>query len=197
MPQVLGGIGIVNPLVRHPGTIGLIAWRDGQPHIVSCYHVLCRLDGSPFVKDEGIYLTHDGSPQDLVAYVDGGLADLDVASARVAQDVGVVPGIVGLSGLSSPADPEEGMPVVKVGYATGKTEGTVARVDGFEVRIQGADGTAVSAGGDSGAVWVSRASWAPVALHTGTNDQGTIPYAVGIAMPHVLDVLALSFLDNS
>lgn len=197
MVQVRGGMGIVNPVVQHPGTIGILA-TDGSPGwwIVSCYHVLCRLNRAPFVKGEEIRLADSTTSPDVIAHVDRALVGLDAAAGIVAGEVEVLPGIFGLPPVTAPSEPTEGMVVAKYGHATQYTEGTIWRVDGDDVWIRGGDdpNARLSAAGDSGAVWVARDTWSPVVLHTGTNDAGMIPYARGIRLLTALEQLCLEVI---
>ena len=198
MPQIRGGMGIINPKADRPGTIGLIVARNGSRYLLSCYHVLCRLNQAPFEKGEPIYLAEDVIRDAPIARTDLGLAERDVAAALVVGGVDALSGIVTFPLLSEPVEPEEEMEVVKMGYATGRTEGRITRVEGDDVWIEAANDATdepISQGGDSGAVWVQKNLWAPVVLHTGTNDTGIIPYARGIALLRVLNVLGLSPLS--
>lgn len=195
MVRLQGGMGIVNPVIERPGTLGLVATHGGTLYIVSCYHVLSK---DPFAKGEPI-LRADGDGGSLpVAFVDRGLPELDVAAAMVAEGVEAVEGILGLGRLALPAEPMEGMPVVKIGHATGRTEGRVSRLDGDDVWIvaEGDESTTISEGGDSGAVWVCRDSLAPVVLHTGSNDTGMAFYARGVRLMRVLGALDLTILSG-
>ena len=123
MPRIQGGMGIINPKANRPGTIGLIAAKGASRYLVSCYHVLCRPDRTTFQKGEPIYLSADVNQAVPVARAEQGLADLDAAAALVVDGVEALAGVIGLAPLAEPAEPEEGMTVVKVGHATGKTEG--------------------------------------------------------------------------
>ena len=199
MPRIQGGMGIINPKANRPGTIGLIAAKGASRYLVSCYHVLCRPDLTAFQKGEPIYLAADVNQAVPVARAEQGLADLDAAAALVVDGVEAFAGIIGLAPLAEPAEPEEGMTVVKVGHATGKTEGQICRVEADDVWIEplaGAAGGPISGGGDSGTVWVWKDTWAPVVLHTGTNDTGVIPYARGLSLLRALDSLGLKILSG-
>lgn len=198
MKAICSGMGIVNPIINRPGTVGLVATYGGLQYIVSCYHVLCRLvPAKPFTKDEPIYLTDDADKLSPVAFVDQGVAALDIAAARVADGVEAVGGMLGFGTLATPAAPCEGMLVVKFGHATGLTEGRISRIDGDDVWIEAdGDGDAmISAGGDSGAVWVCRESRAPVVLHTGTDDSGMVVSARGVSLIQALKALNLAGLE--
>ena len=199
MPRIRGGMGIINPKTNRPGTIGLIATQGASRYLVSCYHVLCRLDRAAFQKGEEIYLAEDAIQAVPIARTEQGLADLDAAAALVVDNVEALAGIIGFPPLAEPVEPEEGMKVVKLGHATGKTEGQILRVEADEVWIEpltGAAGGPISGGGDSGTVWVCKDSWAPVVLHTGTNDTGLIPYARGVSLLRAPDSLGLTVLPG-
>lgn len=192
MNPVFGGVGVINPQVNQPGTAGLVVTYRTQPCILSCYHVLCRPARALYVPGEVILLTEGALP---VAHVEIGLPMLDAAVARIDASFAVGFGILGLSALSCPVEPVEGMRVVKQGAATGRTIGQIARVDGDDVWIEArAAAGLICAGGDSGAVWVAEDGWAPVVLHTGVNDTGLISYARGVRLTRVFAALDLSML---
>ena len=192
MNPVCGGVGVINPQVSQPGTVGLVVRRGPQSYILSCYHVLCRPARASYIPGEPILLT---ASSDTVAYVETGLPELDVAVARIADGVAVGGGILGLPALASPVEPVEGMRVVKQGSATGRTAGQIARIDGDDIWIEARDtNDLICGGGDSGAVWVVEDGWAPVVLHTGVNDTGLISYARGIRLTRVFAALDLSMV---
>lgn len=186
------GIAISNPKA-HPerasvGTLGLIV-ADGSDHwLLSCYHVLCREDFSPFGDGEPIYQPLSDVGDKLpVAHVAAGRADpsLDCAAAKVAAGVRVALEVLGLPPLASPRDPAVDTRVLKAGYYTGVTEGIVTAVAGGQVEIGLAPGFALSYNlsdpGDSGAVWVERDSGAPVVLQTqGCTSGRELAYGVPI-----------------
>src|SRR2546422_935185 len=142
MPRIRGGMGIINPKTNRPGTIGLIATQGASRYLVSCYHVLCRLDRAAFQKGEEIYLAEDAIQAVPIARTEQGLADLDAAAALVVDNVEALAGIIGFPPLAEPVEPEEGMKVVKLGHATGKTEGQILRVEADEVWIEPLTGAA-------------------------------------------------------
>jgi hypothetical protein len=75
------------------------------------------------------------------------------------------------------------MRVLKSGAATGVTEGVITRLQGGRVEIEpeGLPGDyQISAGGDSGAVWVTREGNRPVVLHQRGIDS---PRRVAYALP--------------
>jgi hypothetical protein len=186
-----GGVLIFNPRLDEPGTLGLIATADGADRwIVSCYHVLSLSDGAA----DPIYQPLD-EPGTLVAVVDPGRGDsaADCAAARLVTGVASVPEILGLGPLGPPVDPAEGMRVLKSGAATGITEGVITRVEGARVEIE-PDGLPgdyqLSAGGDSGAVWVTREGNCPVVLHQrGIETPRRVAY--GLPFPEALRLLRL------
>ena len=189
----------MNPKLKHPGTLGLIATQGASRYILSCYHVLCRLDRAAFQKGEEIYLIEDTGRVTPIATVDRGLPDVDVAAAVLPDGIEALGGIAGFPQLQAPAEAEEGMIVVKVGQATGRTEGRINRIVDDDVWIEPVDESAIepiSSGGDSGSVWVVRNTWAPVVLHTGTNDTGTVAFARGRILTRALDLLSLQVLPG-
>ena len=95
-------------------------------------------------------------------------------------------------------------PTVKVirfrlssGSETGVTQGVISAVIGDKVTIDQAPGFPrdydLSQMGDSGALWVERTKFAPVALHTAGNNAGR-EQAFGVALPAVLAALGLRLL---
>lgn len=164
---------------------------------MSCYHVFCRTDDSPFPDGEPIYQPIDGEPDALVARVAADHADpvLDCAAARVVDGVATVLEIFGLGKTSVPIDPAVGMRVVKSGVATGITEGVIRGIAGDRVTIAVPDGFPsqyeLTHGGDSGALWLERDTRAPVALHTRGNDTGE-ELAFGAPILRVLSSLRIS-----
>jgi len=194
MPQVRGGIGIINPRTERPGTAGIIARRQNSLYILSCYHVLCRLDGEPFAVGEPIFLADDLLQESPVAQTELGIPDLDIAAARIMPGVEALTGVTEFPALGAVREPEEGMLVVKVGHATGRTEGIITRVEDDQVWIEPPDELQegpISQGGDSGAIWIYEDDLSPVVLHSGTNDLGPVAFARGISLPRVLQRLEL------
>ena len=83
---------MVNPQVKHPGTLGFMAVAESDPAQrvpVSSYHVLVRLMGEPGVQDEPIFQPSHQGPGSEVAFVELSRADasLDCAAARVAGNI--------------------------------------------------------------------------------------------------------------
>ena len=188
-----GGIGIFNPAVNEPGTLGLIVAGEGASRwMVSCHHVLCGPGDS-----EPVYQPVDDA-QYLVGSTDRARAraDLDCAAARVAPGVESLPEVLGIGPLASPAAPEPGMAVIKSGAATGVTEGVITEVRAGRVEIEpvGLPGEyELSAAGDSGSVWIAKTSLAPVVLHQGGSARPR-SFAYGIPLLDVLAALNLAVL---
>ncbi|MCX6634891.1 MAG: hypothetical protein NT090_07395 [Acidobacteria bacterium] len=161
-----GGVMIFNQRLGVPGTLGLIVTADGADRwILSCFHVLCAADGAA----DSIYQPIDNA-EGLVAVVDPTRAnrDRDCAAARIAPGVASVAEILGIGPVGAPAEPIEGMRLLKSGAATGVTEGVITRVEitGVEIEPDGLPADyEMSDAGDSGAVWVTREGNRPVALH--------------------------------
>lgn len=203
-----GGISCFNPLANpaspEQGTIGLIATADGQDRwLVSCYHVLCRSDGSAFGHDEPVYQPSGMNPAHSVARTVAGMGhfgvNVDCAAVRVTLPADQCTGeILGLGILAPPIDPAPGMRVMKSGAATGITEGVIRQVDQDLVTIEPLPGFGdqgeryeLSKSGDSGAVWVERATVAPVALHFAGNGPGEPERARAMRINRVLALLDL------
>jgi hypothetical protein len=166
-----GGIAVVNPQVNETGTIGLIGTSNGHDRwIVSCYHVLCRVDLSAAPDNEPIFQPDD-DPANLIARTSIERSDtiLDCAAARVLPEVPCVGEILHLSRIFGVAEPVAGMRVIKSGSVTGVSEGVITDLDGDEVEIRldpSLPGDAeLTKPGDSGSIWVSRAGLNAVALH--------------------------------
>src|SRR5688572_5748280 len=190
---VKAGLGIINPLIECPGTIGVISSRGPEWYILSCYHVLFRLHREPFIPGENIFLSDlspDGLPIAAVAEIS---SNFDAAIARINDDVEVETGVGDIPQFNPPMHPEEGMEVIKFGSATGRTFGVVNRVEENDVWIYPPEGHVgeISEGGDSGAVWISTQTLSPVALHTGRNDATGICIARGVILGSVLESLNL------
>src|SRR6185295_9986392 len=107
------------------------------------------------------------------------------------------PSVLELPPLAAPTAPVVGMHVVKSGSETGVTQGVISAVIGDKVTIDQAPGFPrdydLSQMGDSGALWVERTKFAPVALHTAGNNAGR-EQAFGVALPAVLATLGLRLL---
>jgi hypothetical protein len=193
-----GGVLIINPANQRPGTLGAIVTRNGIDRLaLSCYHVLCRPNGDPFPDGELVWQSvegRNGSPIGSIFSADCS-AGLDCAAARIDPMVAATGRILGLGALNPPHAPQAGMAVLKSGYVTGVTEGTILQVQGTRVEIQHRPGYPstyeASDFGDSGAVWVERSTGCPVALHTSSTSTG---HAVATDIISVLNALGLSLV---
>ncbi len=190
---------MVNPQVKHPGTLGFVAVDEVDPtqrFLVSSYHVLVRLQGQPGVEGEPIFQPSNQGQSSEVAFVDLSRADprLDCAAARVADNIQASRGILGLGQPGTPRLAQVGMRVVKSGLSTGVTEGVVKAVSGDLVRLEPPEGFPedyeLSDAGDSGALWLEIQTRTPVALHVRGNPDGP-EWAEGIAIQQVLHALRL------
>ncbi|MCY1077249.1 hypothetical protein [Archangium lansingense] len=196
---LLGGTAVVNPQVKHPGTLGFVAVDESDPtqqFIVSSYHVLVRLMGQPGVEGEPIFQPSSQGPSSEVAFVELSRADpgLDCAVARVANNIRTSRHILGLGLPGTPQLAQVGMRVVKSGLSTGVTEGVVTKVSGDLVRLEPPEGFPedyeLSDVADSGSLWLELETRAPVALHVRGNPDG-LEWAEGIAIHQVLGALRL------
>src|SRR2546421_12586260 len=102
-----GGIAVLNPKVNKTGTIGLVATSDGQDcWIISCYHVLGRIDFSAFDDGEPIYQPSDDQPPAIALMsVQRANIALDCAAARLQPGIKGVPEILGLAPINGIAEP--------------------------------------------------------------------------------------------
>jgi hypothetical protein len=174
-----GGISVHNPLADTScpggsnGTLGFVGTSDGKDRwIVSCYHVLCRMTGAfPNSSSEAIYHPFSQIKPTPVATVTDARADqnLDCAAALVHDGVPVQSDVLGIGRLADPTDPQLGRRVIKAGAETGVTEGVIVRILTDDVEIapvfSASANYLLSAGGDSGALWVDASTYEPVALH--------------------------------
>ena len=182
------GITIVNPNVGKVGTLGFIGTADGQDRwLVSCYHVLGRIDFSPFNDGEPIYQPID-DPQNLIARLSTARADaqLDCAAAKLEAGIQSTNEVLEQSPLTGINEPIVGMRVLKSGCVTGVTEGIISQVNGDAVEIQTIPGFPsryeLSQEGDSGSLWVSSQDNRAVALHRAGNAFGKqISFAVRLS----------------
>lgn len=189
-----GGIEIINPANDRPGTLGAILEDSTDRYALSCYHVLCRPAGAPFIDGEPILqsvTSRGGSPIGNV-FSGNVSAQLDCAAARITPGLSSAGRILGLGPLGPPLAASVGLRVLKSGYNTGVTEGVVVRVQGEHVEIGRPAGYPgayeLSDFGDSGALWVERDSGSPVAMHTGATPAAN---ALGLDILTVLQVLGL------
>jgi hypothetical protein len=192
-----GGIEIINPANDRPGTLGAILKDATERYTLSCYHVLCRPAGAPFVDGEPILQSigsRGGSPIGKIFSANVSAA-LDCAAARITPGIESAGRVLGLGPLGPPLAASVGMRVLKSGYYSGITEGVVLRVQNDRVEIgrpAGYPGTyELSDFGDSGAIWIERDSGSPVAMHTGTSPAAN---AQGLSILAVLGALGLELV---
>lgn len=173
---VRGGIAILSPAVNQFGTLGLIATATGADRwLVTCFHVLHK--PGPALGNQPVFQPSDEDAADVIATTDAARADARLDCAAALLSVAAVSEILGIGPIGNPAAPAPGMEVMKSGIITGITEGVIDSVTNDDVHIKPTAGFPrtydLSESGDSGAVWVEKASRRPVALHTGGNDFGT------------------------
>lgn len=177
-----GGIHVFNPVANEPGTLGLVATSDGVDRwIVSCYHVLGRPDLSAAVDGEPIFQPAPGADASgqAVARLDMSRCDRnrDFAAAKCVPGILAVGEILALGRLGRPVQPVINMPVVKSGIATGVTEGTIHSIagDALTIAVRGdfPNDYELTVAGDSGAAWLEKATFAPVALNIGLGPPGS------------------------
>jgi hypothetical protein len=195
------GIAIINRDVDQYGTVGFFGQsNDGGVWLVSCYHVLGRVDFGAYVAGEGIFQPDYATAAEPVAELVVGRSDvgLDCAAARVLPGVVAVNELLGVGPISpAPVAPVVGMRVFKYGVATELTEGVVADVQGSDITIAPVPGFPreyqLSDIGDSGALWLEQGTLRPVALHKQGAAGGT-EKAVGSSVGDVLALLGLKML---
>lgn len=196
-----GGIAILNPIVNQIGTLGFIGTSDGQDRwLVSCYHVLGRIDKSAFNDGESVYQPIN-DPGNLVAKMDINRADavLDCAAAKLEPGVHSSGQVLELPLITGVCEPVVGMRVIKSGCVTGVTEGIITNINNDDLEIGIAPGFPLqyelSKEGDSGALWVSASDGLAVALHRAGNNYGkSVSY--GIRLFAVLNSLQLQLVTN-
>lgn len=189
------GIMIFNPNVGRQGTLGFFGTSDDADRwLISAGHVL--LPGDALHGGNPIYQPLDDGPENIIARTSLGRWNktLDIAAVELSRGVDVNQALLGVGALGPPEPPLIGLPVMKAGSATGITEGVIAEIDQDHVKIVARNGypTAynLSGPGDSGALWVSQSSLAPVALHVSGNVTGP-ETAQAIAVSRVFSELRL------
>lgn len=191
------GIAILNPIVGQYGTLGFFGTSaDGAQWLVSCYHVLGRVDFTPHAAGEPIFQPDDVSvPTPIAALANRADISLDCAAALLNPGVVGTNDILGLGRIDPrPLVPVAGMRVCKVGIATELTEGVIDTIAAGSVTIRPTSAYPpayeLSKVGDSGALWVEQGSLRPVAMHK----QGQVFGGVALASPitEVLSALNLS-----
>jgi hypothetical protein len=196
-----GGIAILNPIVQKIGTLGFIATADGQDRwLVSCYHVLGRIDRSAFNDGEPIYQPIDDAGN-LVARVDVHRADavLDCAAAKLEPGIASSGRMLELPMITGVCEPAVGMRVIKSGCVTGVTEGVITSINNNDVAIDVAPGFPLkyelNREGDSGALWVSANDGQAVALHCAGDAYGK-PISYSIRLTAILNSLKLQLVKD-
>ncbi len=196
------GVSIINRAVDQYGTLGFFGLStDGDVWLVSCYHVLGRVDFSAFAPGERIFHPDYGTmPAPIALMTDGRHStELDCAAARVETGTVVLNEILGLGRINStPVTATVGMRVFKYGVATELTEGVVTEITGDNVIVGLSpgfpDNYRLSATGDSGALWLEQGTMRPVALHKEGAPPGGVETAVGTAIAAVLANLRLTVM---
>lgn len=202
-----GGISISNAFNFNYGTLGttVVDNRTGRLMVLSNWHVL---KGSWYVQPgTPIYQPgrlHGGNAANTIGYLSrdamGSFMDAAVAELtsrrrviNLQEEIGPIEGLT---------DPDYDMEVVKSGATTRVTAGTVTGLNGrLVMNYNGAprvirnvvhisqteEGLEVSAGGDSGCVYMEKSTSRAVGLHfAGSN----VPeYALAISLPEVLSAL--------
>jgi endonuclease G len=201
------GISISNEYDYNFGTLGGFV-RDrktGEGMILGCWHVLVnsayRWPGvrifQPAAGDGGWY------SDSVAAYSrDGMKSGVDAAVARLLEGQQGVNDEVGLGVVTGVAEPRLGMVVTKSGRASKITTGVIDGVGGVtpmsyaglprEIRecvhiAPLTEGETVSAGGDSGAWWLTRDDRRAVGLHFAGSDEPE--FGLAMSMPAVLNIL--------
>jgi hypothetical protein len=197
------GVAIINREVDQYGTLGFFGQSsDGGVWLVSCYHVLGRVDFGAYAAGEGIFQPDYATAAEPVAELVAGRSDvgLDCAAARVFPGVVAVNEVLGVGTINpAPVVPLVGMRVLKYGVATELTEGVVADVQGSDITIAPTPGFPreyqLSGIGDSGALWLEQGTLRPVALHK-QGAAGGAEKAVGSMVSEVLARLGLKMLGG-
>jgi len=199
---LMAGIAVSNPNVDRFGTIGLILTSNGVDRwILGCYHVLGRENGTAALEGEPVYQPRRKDvPQSIgsLRLAQSSQSD-DFALAEISQAIVCSPGIFGLGWVGAATQPQIGQKVLKSGVGSGVTQGRVVDIQGNTVHIDGfpefpAD-YELSSGADSGAVWVTADTHAPVALHQRGNPQGGKEIAIGFSMVRLLTTLGMHPLN--
>jgi hypothetical protein len=179
---LVGGVTVMNPMVRVPGTLGFLAEdAAGAAWLVSCHHVLGASGGVALRGGEPVM---QGDLQAPVAETVLGRADAqwDVVAARLLPGVPWLPEVLGIGELEGVTLPTPGMRVIKSGRETGVTEGMVVTVTDKEVTIGLPTGFPadyeLSSWSDSGAVWVERASRKLIGVHRAGDPARRLAWAV-------------------
>lgn len=216
---LVGGVSVGNALAGG-GTLGCIVWdkTDGEVCILSNWHVLCRRASCHV--GEAVYqpsLVDGGRRRDTVAELKRWRLDqnADAALARLTAARPYSRDILDLNPVLGMSDPALGMEVIKSGRTTKVTAG---RIDGlaFSFVIEYSDGSRqafddqihivprapwpdedyeISAGGDSGSLWIDQASGLAIGLHFAGESSSSITaeHAVANRIKKVAEELEFSF----
>ena len=213
---LLGGVSVGGARTT-AGTLGAIVWdrTDGSVCVLSNWHVLAGSRGArpgERIFQPGI---HDGAkPSEIIGRLKRMRLDsaMDAAIAELDGMRHYCPMYLGRENITlcGTEAPRLGMVLQKTGRTT-RTTGAVVDGLGLSLRLTFADGTsqlfhdqihlasfgsdsAVSLGGDSGSVWVSRRNKA-VGLHF-AGEEGTSQspsFALANRMDHLAEALDISF----
>lgn len=193
------GVAITSAGVGQYGTLGFFGKSaDGAAWLVSCYHVLCRVDFSAYAPGEAVFQPEPGAePQPVARTADRADKALDCAAARL--EAGVVGRNEVLSlGAFAPtaAAAAVGMRVFKFGAITELTEGVIVSATAAEIVIDAEPSFPaayeLSKVGDSGSLWFEQGTFRPVGLHREGERGGRRVKASPVGA--VLTALGLSFL---
>lgn len=180
------GASISNPALPAMGTIGFFATRSGVCVLVTCGHVAIT---PGYGKD---VLRQPGGG-DIVADVVRVTTPLDVAIAKLREGITARNDAIGIGPIAAARAPKVGMRVLKSGYATGVTEGTIKSVDATSIVVvprKGLGRYRLTEPGDSGAVWVTIDTREAVAMHARGNTSGS-EYSEAIRADAITTALAL------
>lgn len=189
--------------VATTGTIGAFVRHDGQPAILSNWHILRRAR----IRRRGRYdifqpgrLFQGTRVRNIVGRVTDWSKGLDCAVATLNDSRGFDTATrLSAFVLTEVRDPKEGDILEKVGARTGLTRGRVVDVKGVNVRIhplKGKEDEEVSDGGDSGALWYFPDTGCGAVLHTyGEKRNGHEEYAAGRLLSAVQRRLGFTLLD--
>ena len=163
-----GGTQIFQPDHNEAGTIGTFLTSNGVDRwLLTAFHVVARSNGTIVAADRIVQPT---VTQGVIATLGTVVFDVGLDCAAISLAVPVVDEVLGIGTLAPAVAPAAGMRVIKSGWKTGVSEGRIQAVAGNDVVIERLPGYPVeyllAARGDSGAVWLDAATFAPVALHS-------------------------------
>lgn len=204
---LVGGISISHERAHGYGTLGaLVMDRDtGNPMCLSNWHVL--VGGWGWLQGQRIYQPgrgDGGRATDTVATLerDAMYANYDAAVARLTGDRKMINEQLDLGSVQGLCQPVLGMEVVKSGRQSSVTFGRITDIEasvpmpyqGIKRVIQDvfvidqrSPGEQVSAGGDSGSLWLDNKSRCAVGLHFAGQNQPERALAINLNL--VLDAL--------